>query len=283
MFYNDDEENLTPAQKWEKATLADNFIFCSVMSHNLDLCRELLEMLLDIRIDYVKLVQSEKTFFPDFYSKGIRLDVYVKDGSGRSFDIEMQTVNTKNLSKRSRYYQSAIDVDNLKSGEDYEELKQSYVIFLCLFDIFGNGLPIYTFQNRCNENGSILLNDGTTKVFFNARMYDKMPTEKLRNFFKFLLDNEPAASDFTARIEDRIKLAKTNIDERRRFMTVEQEIKLYGKHKFQEGYDKAYTVAYKESAKETCVQNARKLKSKNVSAEIIAECTGLPVEKVREL
>ncbi len=58
-------------------------------------------------------------------------------------------------------------------------------------------------------------------------------------------------------------------------MTVEQEIKLYGKHKFQEGYQ----IAYKESAKET----AKNLKSKNVSPEIIAECTGLPVEKVREL
>ncbi len=275
MFYYDDEENLTPAQKWEKATLANNFIFCSVMSHNLDLCKELLEMLLDIRIDYLRLVESEKTFVPDFYSKGIRLDVYVKDGSGRSFDIEMQTVNTKNLSKRSRYYQSVIDIDNLKSGKDYEELKQNYVIFLCLFDLFEKDLPIYTFQNRCNEDNEILLNDETTKVFFNAQMYDKMPTEKLRNFFKFLLDNKPNASDFTAKIEDRINLAKTNIDEWRRFMTVEQEIKLYGKHKFQEGYE----IAHKEIAEET----AKNFKSKNIPAEIIAECTGLSVEKVKEL
>ncbi len=66
-------------------------------------------------------------------------------------------------------------------------------------------------------------------------------------------------------------------------MTWEQELKIYGEDKFQEGYDKAYSVAYKESAEETCVQNARKLKSKNDSAEIIAECTGLSVEKVREL
>lgn len=232
-------------------------------------------MLLDIRIDYLRLVESEKTFVPDFYSKGIRLDVYVKDGSGRSFDIEMQTVNTKNLSKRSRYYQSVIDIDNLKSGKDYEELKQNYVIFLCLFDLFEKDLPIYTFQNRCNEDNEILLNDETTKVFFNAQMYDKMPTEKLRNFFKFLLDNKPNASDFTAKIEDRINLAKTNIDEWRRFMTVEQEIKLYGKHKFQEGYE----IAHKEIAEET----AKNFKSKNIPAEIIAECTGLSVEKVKEL
>lgn len=249
------------------------------MSTNLDLAKELLEMFLNIQIERLVLCESEKSVNFNYGSKGIRFDVYLKDSDGKCFDIEIQTVNTRNLSKRARYYQSLIDADNLKLGENYEELKQSYVIFLCLFDIFEKGLPIYSFQNRCNENNSILLNDETTKVFFNAKMYDKMPTEKLRTFFKFLLDNKPVASDFTARIEDRIKLAKTNIDERRRFMTVEQEIKLYGKHKFQEGYDKAYSVAYKESAEET----AKNLKSKNISAKIIAECTGLPVEKVREL
>ena len=219
----------------------------------------------------------------NYGSKGIRFDVYVKDSDGKCFDIEIQTVNTRNLSKRARYYQSLIDADNLKLGENYNSLKESYVIFLCLFDIFGKNLPVYTFENICRQDKSVFLGDLAYKIFFNAKMYDKMPTEKLRTFFKFLLDNKESGSDFSKKLKEKVSAAKTNSNDRRRFMTWEQELQIYGEDKFQEGYDKAYSVAYKESAEETCVQNARKLKSKNVSPEIIAECTGLSVEKVRDL
>ncbi|MCM1322547.1 MAG: PD-(D/E)XK nuclease family transposase, partial [Treponema brennaborense] len=107
------ETELTPAQKWEAATLADNFIFCKVMTANPELCRELLEILLGIEEPH-----AEHAVKCDYGSKGIRFDVYVKDGSGRCFDIEIQTSSRKNLARRSRYYQSLMDVDSLASGED---------------------------------------------------------------------------------------------------------------------------------------------------------------------
>ncbi len=73
-------------------------------------------------------------------SKGARFDVYVKDGSGRCFDIEIQTSHLIDLAKRARYYQGVMDVDNLMAGEDYKDLKDSYVIFLCLGAPFAQGL-----------------------------------------------------------------------------------------------------------------------------------------------
>ena len=36
---------LTPAEKWERATLANGFIFYKVMRHHPNECRELLELL----------------------------------------------------------------------------------------------------------------------------------------------------------------------------------------------------------------------------------------------
>ncbi len=94
-------------------------------------------MFLNIRIEELVLCESEKSVNFNYGSKGIRFDVYVKDSDGKCFDIKIQTVNTRNLSKRARYYQSLIDADNLKLGENYNSLKESYVIFLCVFDIFG--------------------------------------------------------------------------------------------------------------------------------------------------
>ena len=59
--FNEQKEQRLSVEKWKRATLADNFIFCKVMSTNLDLCKELLEMLLHIKIEKIKMAESEKT------------------------------------------------------------------------------------------------------------------------------------------------------------------------------------------------------------------------------
>ena len=118
-------------------------------------------------------------------SKGVRFDVYTKD-ENRIFDIEIQTTTQKNLPKRARYYQSVIDMDNLSHGEKYSQLKDSYVIFLCLFDPFSENLPVYFFENICRGDDKIKLNDGAYKVFFNAADYAKIENDEEKNFFKFL-------------------------------------------------------------------------------------------------
>ena len=71
----------------------------------------------------------------------------------------MQASDTKELPERARYYQSVIDVDTLKSGQKYKDLKTSFVIFICIDDIFGSGHPKYTFENICVEDGKTKLND----------------------------------------------------------------------------------------------------------------------------
>ena len=123
------EKEPTPLEKWNSLTLANNFIFCKVLEENPDVCKELLEMLLDIKIDRIEQPKSEQTFKTDFDSRGIRLDVYVKDGTGRCFDIEIQTSNYMRLEKRARYYQGLMDVDSIQFGQEYSALKDSYVIF----------------------------------------------------------------------------------------------------------------------------------------------------------
>ncbi|WP_276751066.1 Rpn family recombination-promoting nuclease/putative transposase [Treponema succinifaciens] len=269
---------LTPAEKWERATLADNFIFCKVMTANPDLCKELLELLLNIKIERIEIPVAERSFKVDYDSKGIRFDVYVKDGTGRCFDIEIQTTNRTNLAKRARYYQGLMDVDSLVSGADYSELNESYVIFLCMEDAFGSGLPVYDFHQVCKQNSDILFNDGTHKVFFNASKYDKMPTKGLREFFKFL-NGLNAASDFTDQLEQKVRYAKTNAQWRHRFMTWEQEMRIQVKEKSEQ---LAKTIA-KEMAAEKVEETAKKLLAEKIAPEVVAKCTGLSLEQVKKL
>ena len=286
---------LTPAEKWERATLADNFIFCKVMTANPDLCKELLELLLNIKIERIEIPVAERSFKVDYDSKGIRFDVYVKDGTGRCFDIEIQTTNRTNLAKRARYYQGLMDVDSLVSGADYSELNESYVIFLCMEDAFGNGLPVYDFHQVCKQDSEVLLNDGTHKVFFNASKYDKMPTESLREFFKFL-NGLNAASDFTDQLEQKVRYAKTNAQWRHRIMTWEQEMRIQVKEKSEqlaktiakemvEDRVNAMRADIEKEAKEMAKDLANEMVEDRVNAmrkDIEKEAKEMAVEKVEE-
>jgi len=97
-------KQLSPEEKWEKATLANNFIFYKVMKDHPDACKKLLEMLLNIKIKNLE-IHNEEAIEIENGAKGIRLDVYLKD-DGRIFDIELQVANTGEIPERSRYYSS---------------------------------------------------------------------------------------------------------------------------------------------------------------------------------
>ena len=69
--------------------------------------------------------------------------------------FEIQTTNTGDLPKRSRYYQSVLDMQQLNKGEHYRNLKRTYIIFICTFDLFKLGRHVYTFENQCCEERSL--------------------------------------------------------------------------------------------------------------------------------
>ena len=272
------EKELTPLEKWNSLTLANNFIFCKVLEENPDVCKELLEMLLDIKIDRIEQPKSEQTFKTDFDSRGIRLDVYVKDGTGRCFDIEIQTSNYMRLEKRARYYQGLMDVDSIQFGQEYSALKDSYVIFLCLGDAFGHRLPVYTFRYRAEEDKNILMNDGTVNIFFNATMYDKMQSENLRSFFRYLCGKN-SDDNFTDRLSALVERVKMNAQWRHRYMTIEQEIKLQVEARTKERLNEKLN----EKLDESKLEIAKNLLKINISPEQIAMATGLSLEQVKNL
>ena len=96
-------------KQWLDATIQNNFVFGKTMELYPDLCRRLLELILDTKIKEITYPEREKTIEARTDSKGIRLDVYVEEkGTNRSFDVEMQVANSDNIDKRMRYYQGHI-------------------------------------------------------------------------------------------------------------------------------------------------------------------------------
>lgn len=162
----------------EELTFIDDFMFGAVMKHK-EICIGVLERLLHIKIDHIEYPKLQKHLKPFYTSKGVRLDVYVKD-TNRVFDVELQNRKFEALGKRTRYYQSMIDMDNLMKGEDYSKLKESFVIFICTDDPFGKNRPQYSFENVCLEDSEVELDDKVHKLIYNL----------IKNYLRVIFETE---------------------------------------------------------------------------------------------
>ena len=47
----------------------------------------------------------------------------------------------------------------------------NFIIFICLFDPMGNNRAVYTFENICIDDKTILLQDGIKKIILNANAF----------------------------------------------------------------------------------------------------------------
>ena len=135
------------------------------------------------------------------------------------------------LGKRSRYYQSQMDMELLLSGEDYSELPDTYVIFICDFDPFEEGKYRYTFKMTCKESVQTNLEDGRTIVFLNTHGKNESEVPKeLVTFLKYvkadLARSEEAFDDsYVEQLQNFIRKIKGSREMEERFMIFEEMLK----------------------------------------------------------
>ena len=271
---------LPPHKNVEELTFTDDFMFGTIMK-NKPICKGVLERLLHIKVGKIEYPSLQKTIAPFYKSKGIRLDVYVAESS-RVFDIEIQTSVPPDLPKRTRYYQSLMDVDNLLRGQSYAELKHSYVIFICTQDPFAKGLPVYTFENTCREVGDLFLDDRTTKVFYNVSAYGKEKDRELHALLQYLCDGQ-ATSGFTQNIDALVEITKNN----EKFRSVYMSLNIHKDDLLREGSLIGEKIGFEKGihkgARQKALEDAGNLKRLGVSIEIIAQATGLSEEEIANL
>ena len=206
------------AEKYRTLKFTDDFLFCKILQECPDITQELVELVLNRKVRKV-VVQKQEAIELTSDGKGIRLDVYVEEKNDAIYDLEMQTTNKPELPKRSRYYQGMIDLNSIRRGAKYEELRKTYIIFFCLKDPFGYGNHIYTFENRCREMEDLLLGDDTYKIFLNASGTKDDVPEKMLDFFEMLKTGE-GKTLFTKKIMKEVERAKTHEEWRTEYMTL---------------------------------------------------------------
>lgn len=259
---------------YEQLPFTNNFIFCKVLSHNLELTRQLLQLILQIPVREVKLSEAEKAVEPTPASRGVRFDVYAEDAEGSVFDIEMQTTDDPALGKRMRYYQSMIDADRLERNMDYRRLPRSFVIFICLKkpEHFSDNLPIYRFRERCMDAGGLELGDEAEKLIVNAAGSIDAAPQELADFLHYLCDGTVRGALPQAIDADVIR-ARRSKRWRNEYMTYEMEIHLATLRAEEKGLEKGLKKGFEKGRKEEREEVIEKLMKK----------LSLPREKVEEM
>ena len=222
-------------KEWEELTICDNFLFQKVMQ-NKRICKRLIQKLLNIQVKNIIYPVAEKSIAIGATSKAVRLDLYVETDNGTIIDIEIQTTDGADgwLPKRTRYYQSMIDLDVLGKGKDYIELKKSYIIFICTFDPFDLSEKVYTFSNRCHERPNLELGDETTKIFLNAKGTKGKIDTDIESFLAYV-DGKTAEGEFTQDIAAEVERVKQHNETKVEYMTLMMELKEQRREGYNEG------------------------------------------------
>ena len=129
---------------------------------------------------------------------------------------------------RTRYYQSLISMDMLRRGMDYPELRKAYVVFICTFDPYGKGLPVYHFTYRCKEDNSLPMGDLTENIFLNAKAADNTNDKELAAFLRYV-NSGLAQSAFTQEIDEETERVKNDTKWRERVVTWEMDLRIMEK------------------------------------------------------
>lgn len=100
-------------------------------------------------------------------ARTICLDAYATDEAGKKYDIEIQRADRGAGPHRARYHSSVMDVENLDKGEPFDQLPDTYTIFITERDFFGGKEPIYRIQ-RMNLTTGNAFDDGAYILYVNG-------------------------------------------------------------------------------------------------------------------
>lgn len=152
----------------DNLTLFDDDLMSMVFDDNITATELLLKIILKKEnIEVISVVGQKELENPIVGGRSIRLDILVKDSTGKFYNVEVQRSSSGAHERRARFHSSMVDARMLKEGQDFKELLDSYVIFITEKDYFGYGLPVYTI-NRQLEEVNQLFQDGSHIIYVNG-------------------------------------------------------------------------------------------------------------------
>lgn len=271
-------------KKFEELDLKNAFLFAAALDEP-ETCQLILELILGRNIPPVQ-VHTEHTLLYSSDFRSLRLDVYAADEMQVSYNLEMQNKDEGNLPKRSRYHQAEMDLTSLKPGEDFNDLRPSFVIFICTFDPFGRNLYRYTFEERCKEQ-DFPLGDGTCKIFLSTKGENREDVpEELIHFLQYVENStdayvEQIQDDKIQKLHKRVCSLKKSRRWEGRYMTLGEYIQDSVDEEVEERM-KELTVGLEEKITERVTEEVTERVTEEVTERVTEEVTEKVTEEVTE-
>ena len=258
----------------EYLALIENFRLMddTFMSKCLENAPECIELILQIILGKkdLKVVKSQTEYpIKSLQGRGVRFDVFARDSEGKEYDIEIQRAKDGAEPKRARYNSALMDANALKSGDDFDKLRDTYVIFITENDVMGGGKDAYWIDRTVRELDGRAFGDGTHIIYVNGATRSKSDIGKLMH--DFLCSN--AAEMYFDILKKQVSQFK-NSDEGRHYMCEAMErIEARGEAR-----------GKREGKRETMLATAKRmLKSGMLALKDVARFSGLSLAQVKKL
>ena len=233
----------------------DDFMRC-LFKDNIPLAEFVLRIITDKQDLIITDCETQKDMKRLAGAHSICLDAYGTDADGKRYDLEIQRQEKGADPHRARYHSSVMDVENLRSGQEFRELPDTYTIFITEKDFYGKGMPIYPIE-RINLATDKPFEDGEHILYVNGQYRGDSDIGKLMHDF-----NCSSADDMNfERMAERTRYLKENPKGVEEMCKVMEDMR---------------NESLKEVAK-------RMLSDGMLTLEKISEYVGLPLEEVNKL
>ena len=230
-----------------------------------------LRIVLDMPDLEVVAVRTQ-VFVENLLNRSVRLDVLATDITGRKINVEIQRSDKGAGRKRARYNSSMMDANLLRKGEDFDELPETYVVFITEHDVIGDGQPIYKIERYISGSGE-RFEDGSHILYVNGEYRDETPIGKLMHDFSC---TDPANMYYDV-LAERVRFFKESKEGIAIMCKVMEDMR---NESLKEGEKRGMEKGLQRGMKATAL---RMLEAGKYALEEISEISGLPLDDVKKL
>ena len=241
--------------------LDDDFMRC-IFKDNIPLAELVLRILLREPTLTVEKVETQRDNKRLVGGRSVSFDVYVGDQQRRKENVEIQRSDKGAGKRRARYHSSVMDIENLDAGQDFDELPETFTIFITENDQFGDGKTYHRIERvDLDSEGKPLFDDGEHILYVNGAYQGDSDIGRLMHDFRCC-------------------------DAKNMYFKEMQEITHHFKET-EEGVEymcRAFEETRNEGKYQEKIETAmRMIRDGALPLEKIAQYSGLPIEKVQEL
>ena len=199
-------EELEARYERYRAILQKLTLMNDVFMRNVFKKRECTEYVLQVIMNKKGLKITDQVLQKDYKNlqgRSAVLDCVARDIDGRQMNVEIQQENEGASPKRARYHSGLMDMNTLNPGQDFDELPESYVIFITRDDMLGYGLQIYHVNRKIEEVGEEF-KDEAHIIYVNSKIQNDTELGRLMHD----LHCKNAADMYSGILADRVRELK---------------------------------------------------------------------------